>query len=868
MKKVNILIKKVSMLNNMLSNFFTPSNTARYRTEGKVNYFVEPIETKGRLPLNTCSVTVKAYTNQDKQVQLPVKIKWYKLQAERNYELEELENVDHYNFSAMDIGVEVKVSLRSMDENYKGVISIIFGPVKFDEILRPPLESVLLSGFSKFNAMVNEEDSTHHDKVQPISVFMSPNQIKFFYYTDNEEESFYLEITNERPRLEVVFKDPDSLVLYFDEVGLENESQIKRKIYKETNNEQEQFSIHLRFFSSSSRDIFLTAIRLFRIVPVCALSNLFRQIDMLLRENRLFENNNKVTLNELLVEHDLLRTNLLSTIEYAKDLDKDREELQECVTVLERDLEHTMIQFKKYIEENMRGGSGLRNETSGLRKLDELNASLLSNRGDMKSVIKKKLDESNPQILEKALKSHHGGVGVHGLGPTVSLSEFQELQKKLQHEVTLKEMFQKRIKEMENKSNKKKAVAREISKHMANVSKEIHNIKEETSKIHSQMFDVSGIDSRADDGDMLASDPFILQDNPKKKSTFNHLTNGGSNLFKIEESPNEKRDGGISDSAKMELRVKEEENRMLRDRIKDLESKVLQMKTDSAASMRNNNEEATQDRINQLTKEIELQKSREKDLQQEAELGYKFIEEFRRLLKSAIAEDEPNLKPPLNSSLIDESLMNDVFKVNLNTKLKMVDLENDSLKKRVNSLTKEVYLLREETRQLKSDRSTTTIQTTQQQGVSKEEHESVKRQNNSLLMENDNLRNLLDRLKKQDDSLNGVAGNTISSLKKELSELAAVNQSLLQQKQDLAKKNEQIKSQVSTEKRDEAEERREKIIIEQLSKTNDRLMNELNNLQDKIAAYEDARMSFISDVNDSYMSQSVRGSGNIKNRFK
>ena len=65
----------------------------------------------------------------------------------------------------MDIGGEIKATIRSLDENHKGDATIIFGPIRFDDNLRPPLESVLLSGFSKFNVMVYEDDSTSTDKV-------------------------------------------------------------------------------------------------------------------------------------------------------------------------------------------------------------------------------------------------------------------------------------------------------------------------------------------------------------------------------------------------------------------------------------------------------------------------------------------------------------------------------------------------------------------------------------------------------------------------------------------------------------------------------------------------------------------------------
>ena len=855
------------MINNVISNFFTPSTVQHYRIEGKVGFHVEPIETKGRLPFNTCSVTLKAYTGKDKNIQLPIKIKWYRVQAERNYEVEELDNKDFYHFSAMDIGGEIKASIRSMDDNYKGACSIIFGPIKFDDNLRRPLESVLLSGFSKFNVMVHEEDSSHPDKVQPISVFTSPNQVKFFYYTGNDEENFYLEISNERPRLEIVQDEPENLFLYFDEACVENDVPVRRKIYRECeDNKTEQYFIHLRFFSRNSRDIFVTAIRLFRIVPVVTLSNLFRQIDVLLRENRLFEGNNKITLNELLVEYDLLRSNLLNTVEYAKDLDKDREELQECVTVLERDLEHTMLEFKKYIEENVRNGNignltgGSANNKSvvgdGLKRLDDLNSSLLSNRADMKKQIKQKLDESTTNIKEKALK------------PQVNTGEMAKLQEELQQTKKLNAMYAKKIREMQDSKEKKKETYKAMKAQISNVSREISNIKElndsmqKDSKIQSQMFDVSGIESKHEEEDMFHSNPFQLEQMKKKPAPKIE----SSNLYKIEE-----KDERLSQSTAMELRVKEEEINMLRSRIRDLEQQFMEAQAKEAYIARKPAHGGSVEdsaKAEKLNGELAKARMKESELQVQADKSLKYIEEFRNLIKAVIAEDEPSFKPPMNSSLIDESLMNDVFKVNLNTKLKMIDLENDNLKKRVTTLTKEVYLLREENRNLKTEGGNNDrLSTTNLTGPSKEEFEGLKKQTDNLTTENDNLRMIINRLKTQDDSLN--MNGAISALKKELADLAQVNQSLLQQKTDLAKKNEQIRSHQSSElpqqqsQRNEAEERREKLIIEQLTKTNERLMGEINRLEEKVRAYDEARMSFISDVNDSYMSQNLKNS-----RFK
>lgn len=870
---------------NVITNFFAPSKVQYYRVEGKVDYFLEVTETKGRLPFNTASVAVRAYSNKDKTLQLPVKIKWYRLQAERNYEIEELENKDCYDFSAMDVGGEIKASLRSMDEKFKGISSVIFGPIRFDDNLRPPLESVLLSGFSKFNVMVQDDEQSGPDKVQPISVFMSPNQVKFFYYTNHDEESFFVEITSECPRLQVVSAECENLLLFFDEVGFENETKPKRKLYKETADIQsfgesqisEKYCVHLRFFSRNSRDIFVTAVRLFRIVPVVSLSSLFRQIDVLLRENKLFEGNGRVTMNELLVEHDLLRTNLLSAIEYAKDLDADREELQKCVTVLERDLEHTMLEFRKYIEDHMRGvplshsGTGKADLSGGLKKFDELNASLLSNRGEMKNFIKKKLDETTTNIHEKTLKTS---------------AELEKLKNELDNAKKLNNVYAKKIKELQDhKAKKKETVARalkEMNQHMNNVSKEVNNFNQiaeqikDTSRLQSQMFDVSGIESKNDEDDMFQSNPFNLGADRAllKKKVLPKTEILGSNLYKIDEKSELEKEKASSAILNSELRAKESEISNLKAKIKELERNLIEQQSRLNNSTSRKGEksmeiESSNAKIVELIAQVNGLKLQEEDLKNEAAKGGQYIEEIRSLLKAVVAEDESVLKPPMNSSLIDESLMNDVFKVNLNTKLKMLDIENDNLKKRTTTLTKEVFLLREENRQLRLDSSKGTNPFSTFGGLppgalSKEDHDQLRRELDSLSVENGNLRQILTKMKDQDQQLN--VNETVKALKKEISELAAVNQNLLSQKLELTKRNEQMKNQVA-ERKDDGEERKEKLIIDQLTKTNERLMTEIARLEEKIMQYDEARQSFISDMNDSYLSQSFKGN-NVAQRFK
>ena len=638
------------------------------------------------------------------------------------------------------------------------------------------------------------------------------------YYNEAEPEEFYLEILNERPRLEIVYSQSQDLALYFDEVGVEPPTrELRKRIYTDCDSAYgEKYKIILRFFSRNTRDIFVTAVRLFRIVPVVSLSNLFRQIDILVRENRMFESNSKLCLNEVLVEYDRVRTHLMSTIEYAKDLDKDREELQECVTVLERDLEHTMTEFRKYIEESMRGvaihnrsgNNASHMNTSAYKKIEDLNASLLSNQGDMRSVIRKKIDQANPVLVAQAVQ----GTGA----PHASLSadlqkandEIERLKKVNAMYLSEMKKYSTDLKKYEAKRQAQKNNIKQMKEHLNNVSKEFGNLQEiteqvrgNTSGMNSKLFDVSGIESRKDEDDMFASNPMFLEPAAFKKTKDltssspvpqNTEANGGrkfefgTGLPKIDES-NETSTTGRTERERLtlELRAKDEEIVFLRKKIRDTENLFSENQKKITQMMIEKSQIQQQVQVSQigqtgkfegLQKELATLKLKEQDWKKDTEESTKFIEDMRAMLKKLISDDESVWKMPINNSVLDESLVNDVFKVNLNTKLKMLDLENDGLKRKFMTLSKEVALLREENRQLKAQdpkvynpdsvtASALSQQTAAPQvvyqlppgGLNKEEADALKKKLETVSQENESLKQLIAKLRSQDTEVLGRA---------------------------------------------------------------------------------------------------------------
>ena len=114
-------------------------------------------------------------------------------------------------------------------------------------------------------------------------------------------------------------------------------------------------------------------------------------------------------------------------------------------------------------------------------------------------------------------------------------------------------------------------------------------------------------------------------------------------------------------------------------------------------------------------------------------------------------------------------------------------------------------------------------------------------------------------------------------MKQEISDLKRLNENLLQQKLEFSKKFEatniqtlELRSKVVKLEEDlqkQAERSQtDAIIIQQLRATNERVVNELSKLQERVHVYEEGKNSFISDMNDSFYSQGQNSA--VQGKFK
>ena len=271
----------------------------------------------------------------------------------------------------------------------------------------------------------------------------------------------------------------------------------------------------------------------------------------------------------------------------------------------------------------------------------------------------------------------------------------------------------------------------------------------------------------------------------------------------------------------------------------------------------------------------------------------KFVTDFRTGIKMIL--DDKSMEE-IKAEVVAEnhSIMQSTYDVSNEGKIKLLNLENQSLSKRFGYLKTENDMLKEDLRIAKTKRAIEDLKDggngqTNQAHIQelKEKINAFEFENTQIRNENQNLRNLLEKMKEVDSQVN--LKSMVDGLQKELSELRDVNSQLLTQRDALVQMTEEQKTKHSTEQTNEIQENEtgesgqdmkqstagtgdrqvedemrkqrestQKLLIEQLSKTNERLMTEIMRLQNQVQAFEDARTSFISDsMNDSYLQNSL-----------
>ena len=127
--------------------------------------------------------------------------------------------------------------------------------------------------------------------------------------------------------------------------------------------------------------------------------------------------------------------------------------------------------------------------------------------------------------------------------------------------------------------------------------------------------------------------------------------------------------------------------------------------------------------------------------------------------------------------------------MNNESKIKLLNLENSGLNKRVNSLKSEVGMLREELKILRLDNLNTkepeTPKKSSKNQIDEIEMKKIEADFRHLRSENENLRTLLKNIKETNNSAN--IDRVVKSLKEELSSIKKVNEKLQKEREENSK---------------------------------------------------------------------------------
>lgn len=358
-----------------IGDMFSSTETKTdYRVEGKAAFRLDPIAVSGTLPYHTCTIQLRAFGKDNEHDRITIKTKWFRVIEKRNYEIESYADSEYYNFSSLDIGCYIRCYVESRDPKHKGKLQITFKKTRFDESQRQSLESVLISGYVRFQATYNDDADggiLESKRGQDIHIFVGGGHVKFKFVNAKDQICFFTELNDEFLGFEIpenAESDLDTVSICFREffedetngnaVNKSNSqlSNSRLGFYKDIlkKNKQDHYAMNLKFMTRDSRDIFVLSCKLFKIIPLISISNLFRQLEEILRENKLFSEDTvakQVSLCEAALELESIRNCLSRSIAYVKFMESEKTELHTIISDLETDLVMTINDYGKLVQE-------------------------------------------------------------------------------------------------------------------------------------------------------------------------------------------------------------------------------------------------------------------------------------------------------------------------------------------------------------------------------------------------------------------------------------------------------------------------------------------------------------------------------------
>lgn len=311
--------------------------------EIKNKYFFVESETNGYLPFNTATVRIKAFADKQKMHRLGnLSYKWFRLIEGRNYEIENIE--DFYHFSVDDIGTVVIAAVTNMDKPHE-VECITFGPIMFDPQVKIEVEGMVLAGHGSFDVLFPYKDMSK--RLLDPKIVPDPSEL-VIEEIDMNTSSLHLKVKNQGYSvflnkftidqyngnanvLKLKFKEKEGFLEYFDW----------------TEDEEGCYCIYIKFFNRIYKETFLAVRKLFLATRILPITKELDKLELNAPRQKLFKNEGKISIGELLIHYDNLKDTLKRNVNYAKSVIDERDHIVQYSESLEEELKMTLKDLKE-----------------------------------------------------------------------------------------------------------------------------------------------------------------------------------------------------------------------------------------------------------------------------------------------------------------------------------------------------------------------------------------------------------------------------------------------------------------------------------------------------------------------------------------
>ena len=170
------------------------NQTSYMSLTGDHTFYIEAA-IKGGLPYQNSTVIIYAFENKDKAVPMDIRIKWFRVVADRNYEINECEDNNTFIFSAADVGCTIRVAIKAKDVRGQGMATISFGPIQMHPEAKKEVHHLLLNSAEICNFRLLKYNGIYIEDGKSFENLIKFNGEKMtFKFDDPKREDFTLDL--------------------------------------------------------------------------------------------------------------------------------------------------------------------------------------------------------------------------------------------------------------------------------------------------------------------------------------------------------------------------------------------------------------------------------------------------------------------------------------------------------------------------------------------------------------------------------------------------------------------------------------------------------------------------------------------------